>query len=99
LEAAAPPSGINGLGFAAKENADAEGGMGIKEAGGEKLILTVEEEDQFAGFSRAILMAHTVGEHPGMAGADAGLGGRADTKPQGGDGGNRSAGAELKICH
>ena len=51
------------------QNADANGGIGIKQAGGEKRIVPVVNDGEFAGCAGAILPADTFGKDPGMASA------------------------------
>ena len=69
LQMLPPPGAMDRLRFALMQNADANGRIGIKQTGGEKLIVPVINHGEFARFPRAILPADTRGEHPGMPAA------------------------------
>lgn len=77
-----PPDGIDGLGFAGLEDADADGGGGIVKAEGEKFVLAIVNDGEFAGDTGAVGFADAIPKDPRVAGADIILRRRGDAEAQ-----------------
>jgi hypothetical protein len=69
LQACLPPGGIDGLGFADVQHAEADGRIRVKQSNREKFIFAIVDDREFAGGGVAVLLANAVAEDPRMAGA------------------------------
>jgi len=60
---------IDGSRLARMQNADANGGLRVKQTNGEEAVGAVEDDRQLASCARSILPAHTLREDPRMPAA------------------------------
>ena len=66
-ESLAPPRFLDGHRFARVQHAHAQRRVGVKQTEGEKFILAIVNDGEFAQLPGAIRLAHAVGEQPRVA--------------------------------
>jgi hypothetical protein len=78
-----PPLVIYLLRLAGVQNADTNGGLRVIKTKGEEAVRAIENNRQFTGFPRAILVPHALREDPGMPSAHNGFSRRSEAEAEG----------------